>query len=367
MTTPPTFSTAPRGYDRAEVDEHVARSAAALVAAQARADELEKALQEFRGELEAERARVHELAERVDRTPPPAAAPAAAAPAAAAPAAPAAAAPAAAVVGGPLRPLTAPSTPRALAPPLLTPPPLVPPTSARRDRDGDRARLLPLGAGLLAGALLGGGAVAAVDRDPAPARGPAVAGAPSARPSPSATPAAARSGAASPAASTVAAPPAAPTAVPAALAAPAALPRGWKRVQSGDGTWSIGVPPGWRSVGTGPTRRFVSASGLTTMTVRSGPVSGDVTAAAIRQQQRADATAYRGYRQLATRLLPFRGRPAGFWDFTYGSGAASQRVSDMALVVGQRGYRVHVQSRASAWRFAAPLVRGFRETLAVGG
>lgn len=172
--------------------------------------------------------------------------------------------------------------------------------------------------------------------DPAPRT---AAAAPSASPSPTAL-----TGTTAPQAARVA---------PAPAPEPAQVPDGWRTVRAPNGLWSIALPPGWRTQGDG----FVSASGLTTMSVRTGVLTGEPD---LLQYEKAFAADHPGYKRLAARTGPFRGHRAGTWDYVYGAGATQQRGSDLGVIVGNRGYWLHVVSRASAWEFARPLVQGFR-------
>lgn len=168
-----------------------------------------------------------------------------------------------------------------------------------------------------------------------------------------------------PAATAVTAPPSAtpsplsggtaPQAARAVPAEPAQVPAGWSTHRSDDGLWSIGLPPGWRVSGD----EFVSASGLTSMSVRTGDVS---TQADLLEYEKAFAAQHPGYQRLSAKQLDLRGHPAGTWDYTYGSGELEQRGSDLVVLAGERGYWLHVVSRASAWEFAEPLVEGFRSS-----
>lgn len=150
----------------------------------------------------------------------------------------------------------------------------------------------------------------------------------------------------------------APQAARVAPPEPAAVPAGWSMHRSPDGLYTIGLPPGWRPQGDG----FVSASGLTTMSVRTAVFAQVPGMRELEQYERAFAAAHPGYTRLAARTGPFRGHRAGTWDYVYGSGATKQRGSDLGVAVGQRGYWLRVVSRASAWEFAQPLVVGFRSS-----
>jgi hypothetical protein len=139
---------------------------------------------------------------------------------------------------------------------------------------------------------------------------------------------------------------------------PVELPRGWSTHRSPDRLWSIGLPPGWRVRGDA----FVSASGLTSMSVRTGAVSGQ---ADLLQYEKAFAAEHPGYARRDARSTVFRGYRAATWDYTYGAGDLQQRGSDLAVLAGDRGYWLHVVSRASSWQFAEPLVEGFRSSFEV--
>lgn len=160
-------------------------------------------------------------------------------------------------------------------------------------------------------------------------------------------------------------PPAAPEPVPSPARPPAEaapLPARWTTERAPDGSWTIGLPPGWRAVGQDEERRYVSESGLTTMWVRTGDVGAPPGPAAVQQFEEAFAADRPGYRRRAAAATEHRGFPARTWDYTYGSGAEQRRGSDLGVVADGRGYWLHVESRASAWQFAEPLVGRFRDT-----
>ena len=215
-------------------------------------------------------------------------------------------------------------------------------------RRPSRGRTGPLAAAAVAlVALVAGVALLGLRGNDAPQRTAAPAPTPSA-PAPSAP-----SPARSPLAGTTV-----PQAVRVAPPQPAAVPAGWSMHRSPDGLYTIGLPPGWRPRGDG----FVSASGLTTMSVRTAVFDQVPGIRELEQYERAFAAAHPGYSRLAARTGPFRGHRAGTWDYVYGSGAAQQRGSDLGVAVGRRGYWLRVVSRASAWEFAQPLVVGFRSS-----
>ena len=176
------------------------------------------------------------------------------------------------------------------------------------------------------------------------------------------------SAAAAPAEPSASAPP--PTTAPSALAgttapqaarapmAPAVLPAGWTTHRSKDGLWSIGLPPGWKPRGDG----FVSASGLTSMSVRTAVLPDEPGLRELEQYERSFAATHPGYRRLSATTGPFRGHRAGSWEYVYGSGALQQRGSDLGVLVGDRGYWLRIVSRASAWKFVEPLEQGFRSS-----
>ena len=189
---------------------------------------------------------------------------------------------------------------------------------------------------------------------------------PSAAASAAAAPAAAPSAAAAPAADPGPSPLAGTTGGAAASRplVPARVPPGWKPYVAPDGSYALALPAGYRS--SGP-RRFVSASGLTVVTVRSGPLAQTPTVADVRADAKRFAAGHPGYRTLAVRRLPYRGVAAATWDFRYGAGSRAQQVSDLAVAVDGTGYGLRVQARESAWRFAAPVRDGIRSSFAVPG
>lgn len=241
-------------------------------------------------------------------------------------------------------------------------------TQPARTRPALRRRTA--GAVVVAVAVLGGAtAVAAQLRDDP---GPRQAAAPtrsSAEPAPSAGRAlGGTSGGQAATAPTAAAAPTAPATAanrPArAPLSPAVVPAGWRAHRAPDGSYALALPPGWRPAGP---HRFVSASGLTVLSVRRGPLSASPTVADVVRDEKAVAASRPGYRRLALRALPFRGVPATVWDYRYGRGPQAQQVSDLALAVDGTGYGLRLQSRESAWRFAAPLRDGLRRSFAAPG
>lgn len=142
----------------------------------------------------------------------------------------------------------------------------------------------------------------------------------------------------------------------------ATLPDGWTTHRSQDGLWTIGLPPGWTARGDG----FVSASGLTSMSVRTAVLPQEPGLRELEQYERSFAAAHPAYRRLSASTGPFRGHRAGSWEYVYGSGARQQRGSDLGVIVGERGYWLRVVSRASAWEFVDPLVQGFRSSFVPG-
>lgn len=151
---------------------------------------------------------------------------------------------------------------------------------------------------------------------------------------------------------------------PATVSAPASVPAGWKPYRAPDGSYALALPPGWRS--SGP-NRFVSESGLTTLTVRSGPLSAAPSRTSVGADERAFAASQPGYRRLAVRELPYKGATAAVWDFRYGRGVTAQQVSDLAVLAGDTGYGLRLQARASVWEFAAPLRDGIRTSFTAPG
>jgi hypothetical protein len=153
-----------------------------------------------------------------------------------------------------------------------------------------------------------------------------------------------------------------PTAEPAppAPAADAPLPEGWTTQRADDGSWTVGLPAGWTAVGQGDGQQFVSASGLTTLWVRTAPVAQPPTPAQLERYEADFAAGHPGYERLGAAPTEHLGNPALTWDYQHGAGPEQRRGSDLAVLVGDRGYWLHVETRASAWRFAAPLVEQVR-------
>lgn len=243
----------------------------------------------------------------------------------------------------------APEPPQAAALPVERGRP-APPAAVRRPvpvrRHSRRRPLLLTGAAVALLGLVGAG-VALAQRDGEPSRTPAAA-APAEPSSSASAPITAPSALAG-----TTAPQAARAPVP-----PPVLPAGWTTHRSKDGLWSIGLPPGWKPRGDG----FVSASGLTSMSVRTAVLPDEPGLPELEQYERSFAASHAGYRRLSATTGPFRGHRAGSWEYVYGSGALQQRGSDLGVLVGDRGYWLRVVSRASAWRFVEPLGQGFRSS-----
>lgn len=153
------------------------------------------------------------------------------------------------------------------------------------------------------------------------------------------------------------APPAAP-----AVASPAPIPDGWTTQRAEDGSWTVGLPAGWTTVGQGTDRRFVSASGLTTMWVRTARIEDAPSPTELGQYEAAYSREHPGYERLAAEPAEHLGHPARVWEYVHGSGSDQQQGSDLGVLVDDRGYWLHVESRSSSWRFAEPLVEQLRST-----
>jgi hypothetical protein len=333
---PPVFASSLRGYVRADVDRHVAAAARALRQERARAGSAEQSLAEARRGAEdaqralgAERQRAHDLEQEVgrlreerDAVPAP--------------------------VVRPTGPDDGPVPPSEREAGYVIRPAGEP---LRRPGPSRRARPLAVEAAALAAALLVGGLVGAAiargaadhDDAPASAAGPVASG-----PVPSGPPSSTVPATAGPA----------PTAAPAAVLRAAAVPRGWHVVRAPDRSWSVALPAGWRQVGTGSQLRFVSPSGLSTVSVRTAALSAPPDRAQLLGLEKSFAADHPGYRRLAVREMQLRGQLAASWDYTYGSGTSAQRVGATGVLLGMRGYLLQLQSQAASWRYASVLLPG---------
>jgi hypothetical protein len=98
------------------------------------------------------------------------------------------------------------------------------------------------------------------------------------------------------------------------------------------------------------------------MWVRTAPVEERPGPAGLAAYEAAFAAEHPGYERLAAGPAEHLGNPALSWDYRHGSGPDQRRGSDLGVLVAERGYWLHVESRASSWRFAEPLVEQFRQT-----
>lgn len=180
------------------------------------------------------------------------------------------------------------------------------------------------------------------------------------------SPGAAQTPAFGPPTSSPATPPAPARAVaPAAPRAPAAdgpLPAGWTTYRAPDGSFTLGLPPEWTPVGDPAEQRFISSSRLTTVSVRTVAAGPRPEPAFLETDATEFAAGVAGYKRLSAETTEHRGSPARTVDYTSGAGAQARRGSDLGVLVGDRAYWLTVESKASSWRFAEPLVTRFHGT-----
>lgn len=149
---------------------------------------------------------------------------------------------------------------------------------------------------------------------------------------------------------------------PRAPAADAPVPAGWSTYRAPDGSFTLGLPPGWKPVGEPAEQRFISPSGLTTVSVRTAGADAAAGAAVLETDETELAARSRSYTRLQAGTSEHRGFPARTVDYRNGAGATQQRGSTLGVLVGDRAHWLTVESKATAWRFAEPLVGRFRAT-----
>ena len=166
--------------------------------------------------------------------------------------------------------------------------------------------------------------------------------------------------AAAPAAGPAAAPDEPAAAAPRTPTSDALLPAGWSTYRAPGGSFTLGLPPEWTPFGDPADQRFISSSRLTTVSVRSAAAGPRPEPAFLETDETEFAAQNAGYLRLSAVSTEHRGSPARRWDYTAGTGAQARRGSVLGVLVGDRAYWLEVESKASSWRFAEPLVKRFQ-------
>jgi hypothetical protein len=128
------------------------------------------------------------------------------------------------------------------------------------------------------------------------------------------------------------------------------LPSDWTKYRDPDLGWRVGVPPGWtRSVRSNGTMFSDPAGGRYFLIATRYP-AGSSAVGAWQDSERSFRASHAAYSRIRLESTNVDGaKDAADWEFTYSEGGASLHALDHAIVVGNRGYAVYVQSHTDQW------------------
>jgi serine/threonine protein kinase len=144
---------------------------------------------------------------------------------------------------------------------------------------------------------------------------------------------------------TATAPSAATASVPSA-----ALPAGWTRYTDPALGWTVGVPPGWTRSTSSAGTTFSDPAGGRYVLVATRYPAGSSAVGAWRDSERSFRASHSDYQRIALHTVTVPGaKDAADWEFTYVDGGAALHALDHAVVIGNRGYAVYLQSHSNRW------------------
>jgi hypothetical protein len=150
-------------------------------------------------------------------------------------------------------------------------------------------------------------------------------------------------------------------------AAASGAPTGWTSYEDPAGGFSIAYPEGWRIVpaGAGQTD-FRDPETGTYMRVAWTDQPGDDVVGRLREIAANFSSRHTGYEELGIQTADYRDYDAGAWDYTYASGRATLRATNLQFLTGGRGYALNFQTSADNWEDHQELFEAFKETFRPG-
>ncbi|HEX6425892.1 MAG TPA: serine/threonine-protein kinase [Acidimicrobiales bacterium] len=141
------------------------------------------------------------------------------------------------------------------------------------------------------------------------------------------------------------------------------LPEGWTRFTDPEGTYTIGLPPGWQVRRTGVAYRLDLVdpeSGSFLRVEWTDSPKSDVV-----EDWRAQAESFESrnasYREIDIAPFDYRDYDAALWEFTHTSGGETLHTGNLGLLANGRAYALMFRTPERLWDDSQPLFEQFRQ------
>ncbi|HEX5947757.1 MAG TPA: hypothetical protein VFY82_15840 [Acidimicrobiales bacterium] len=140
------------------------------------------------------------------------------------------------------------------------------------------------------------------------------------------------------------------------------LPEGWAPYADPQGTYTIGLPPGWRVQPTSEPTRIDLVDPATDSLLRIEwvePPNGDPVGA-WQSSAPGFAASNSGYEQIRIEPVSYRDYDAAMWEFRHGSGPVLH-TGNLGFVTNGRGYALMLRTPEDRWEASQPLFEQFKQ------
>lgn len=154
-----------------------------------------------------------------------------------------------------------------------------------------------------------------------------------------------------------------PPTTPAPAPTPGALPPGWTLFTDPQGTYTIGLPPGWHVQPTSESYRIDLVDPATDSLLRvewTGSPRPDAVQA-WRDSEGGFAARHPGYQQISISRADYRDYPAALWEFRHGTDP-SYHTGNLGFITHGRGYALMFRTPEAQWAAGQPTFEQFQQT-----
>jgi eukaryotic-like serine/threonine-protein kinase len=143
---------------------------------------------------------------------------------------------------------------------------------------------------------------------------------------------------------------------------PSGIPAGWTPYTDPAGTYTIGVPPGWRVQPRAAYRiDLVDPSSGAFLRVEYTDTPGADPAQAWRDLEPGFASGNANYQQIGIAPATYRGYDAALWEFRHGSGE-TLHTGNLGFLANGRGYALMLRTPEGLWAGSQPLFDQFKQS-----